>query len=716
MATKYTKARNARKTLISFVCFVFSCLSWMAKAAPSRDQPQAIFRSATDIVEVDVVAQDRNGQFVRDLRPEDFEIREDGSPQNVEQMYFVDGGNVASTVLTPPSEATSATPLGPSPASARQRVFVALFDTDHLTNAGFKRVQAAAIDLFSKEFKAGDVGGIVMDRHVYKDRLTTDREELLAGVRSARPGHRAASRKFDETMWPRLSTVEAVRIVFYKEAEVKAAAVQRACADDPVQCNNADLAISGKAAQLAGEVQADTAMTMQTMAVLLRGLQRLDGRKTILLLTEGFLADQSWPLVKDAIGEAARVDARIYTLDARGLDRTNMAEYLRGAFPTDSSPALNMLRQFDFSDDAMNSLAVDTGGFVVRNQNYFDKAVAQIVSDASTYYVLGYRPAKAPDGKYRSIAVKAKRPGVLVRARRGYVATAKAAPVMTAAAPAAAATASEPETAAPPAAAAALASAPATSAAVPSVESPAPAAPGSPAVVTSAPPGSQGFRFRPDAGKHVDLLLKDEAGDAAAKAGWDAYQRGDVATARASLGVAAASPSARPWVHYALGLSEYALRQFKDSATEWEIVRRAAPSFQPVYFDLVDSYLQLHQQDEAIRVLRAGRERWPSDPDIYNALGVVQTSRGAVDDAVKSFQEAVTLTPNDHVSRYNLARALEMRYNRSRRYIRQQQRWISNEQDRNDAIDNYRAAVAIGGAFNASAEQGLQRLNWTPKP
>jgi tetratricopeptide (TPR) repeat protein len=281
---------------------------------------------------------------------------------------------------------------------------------------------------------------------------------------------------------------------------------------------------------------------------------------------------------------------------------------------------------------------------------------------------------------------------------------------MTAAAPSGAEPARELEAPAPAAPAPAT---PAALAAAPSVESAAPEAPG---VVTNAQPASQGFRFRPDAGKHVDLLLKDEAGDAAAKAGWDAYQRGDVATARASLGVAAASPSAHPWVHYALGLSEYALRQFKDSATEWEIVRRAEPSFQPVYFDLVDSYLQLHQQDEAIRVLRAGRERWPADPDVYNALGVVQISRGAVDDAVKSFQEAVTLTPNDHVSRYNLARALEMRYNRSRRYIRQQQRWIANEQDRNDAIDNYRTAVAIGGAFKASAEQGLQRLNWTPKP
>jgi VWFA-related protein len=700
---------------------LFACALAAALATQQTPTPSAppTFRATTDLVEVDVSAIDRNSRFVPNLHADDFELREDGAPQSVELMYIVSGsGGSSSTSAVPAVVTASNAPSAATQPPRAPRVFVAFLDTDHLSNGGFKRVQAAALDLFSKEFKAGDVGGVLFDRHLYKDRLTVDREELLAGVKSARPNSHTSSRKFDETVWPRLSAVEAVEIVLRRDDHVRAMAIERACLDDPcdspVKRQMAELGVASKAQQLAAEAQADTATTMQTVLTLLRGLGRFDGRKTILFLTEGFLADQSWPLVRDAIGEAARVNARMYTLDARGLDRTGMAEQLAGAFPGDTFVGLNMLKAFDFSDDAMNSLAVDTGGFVVRNQNYFDRAVAQIVADASTYYVLGYRSTKAPDGKFRSISVKVKRKGVLVRARRGYVATARPAAVMTDAGAPTAATepvASAPEPVAPVAAAPESTPTPADAATAPAAE---PAAPSAATTTPNAMPAN-GLRVRPDAGKHVDLLLKDEAGDAAAKAGWDAYQRGDVATARASLAVAAASASAHPWIHYALGMSEYALRQYKDAATEWELVRRAEPGFEPVYFDLVDSYLSLREHDEAIKVLRAGRDRWPKDPDVLNALGVVQTLRGAIDDAVKSFQGAVTVAPNDHVSRYNLGRALEMRYNRTRRYIRQQQRWVSNERDREDAIANYKAAVDIGGPFKAEAEEGLTRLNWTPK-
>lgn len=680
-----------------------AAFAWQQPAQPPT------FRAATDLVEVDVSAVDRNGQFVGDLRAGDFEIREEGSTQRIELMYVVRGGT-ATPAGTGASVADAGT-IAPSPTlPTTRRVFVALFDNDHLSVAAFKRSQAAALELFSKHFGAGDVGGVVVDRHLAHDRLTSDREELLADVRAARPGQTITSRQFDERMWPRLSAAEAVEIVLRNDQRVKTAAIERACSEQ--DCNNpvtrqlAELGVASKATQLTTEAQAEASKTLQTTQVLLRGLGRIDGRKTVLLLTEGFIADLTWPLVKEAVGEAARVNARIYTLDARGLDRRGMADYLTTAFPGDSSGALNLLKQFDITEDGMNSLAVDTGGFVVRNQNYFDQAVAQIVADASTYYVLAYRPEKAPDGKYRSISVKVKRPGVLIRARRGYVAAARPAPVptMTAAAPVPAAAAA-PAMPASPEPAPVEPEPTAASAPVPTPEP----------VVTNASP-SQGFRFRPDAGKHVDLLLKDESADAAAKTGWDAYQRGDVATARASLSLAAASASAHPWVHYALGLSEYALRQFRESASEWEIVRRAEPSFEPVYFDLVDSYLQLREHDEAIKVLRAARDRWPKDPEVYNALGVLQTTRGVIDDAVKAFEEAVKLAPKDAVSQFNLGRALEMRYNRSRRYVQQLRQWVSNDRDRTEAIDHYNACIALGGPFAQQAQEGLARLNWKASP
>src|SRR5258706_6897921 len=93
------------------------------------------------------------------------------------------------------------------------------------------------------------------------------------------------------------------------------------------------------------------------------------------------------------------------------------------------------VEQKDMGADSINTIDVETGGFVVRNANQFDKAIAQIADDAGNYYVLGYLPPSPADGKFHRIGVKVKRQGVSVRARRGYTATPRPRPAMTATAP-----------------------------------------------------------------------------------------------------------------------------------------------------------------------------------------------------------------------------------------------------------------------------------------
>ena len=207
----------------------------------------------------------------------------------------------------------------------------------------------------------------------------------------------------------------------------------------------------------------------------------------------------------------------------------------------------------------------------------------------------------------------------------------------------------------------------------------------------------------------MDLLIKDPSADQAAAAGWEAYQSGDVATARLSLSIATASPTAEAWVHYALGQAQYALRQYADAVSEWEKVHRAAGTFEPVYFDLVDGYLQLKEYDKAIRLLREGAAHWPADPEVFNALGVVQTTRGSLDDAIKSFQGAIAAAPGESTSYFNLGKAMELRYFRSRRYVQQMRRWVASESDRTSAIENYQRYLAFGGPFAGAARDGLRR-------
>ena len=72
------------------------------------------------------------------------------------------------------------------------------------------------------------------------------------------------------------------------------------------------------------------------------------------------------------------------------------------------------------TQDTLRILADETDGRAIIDQNDLGKGLKQVVRDTSVYYLLGYNSSKAPqDGKFHEIKVKVKRPGAIVRARRG---------------------------------------------------------------------------------------------------------------------------------------------------------------------------------------------------------------------------------------------------------------------------------------------------------
>ena len=683
--------------------------------AQAPQPPAPSFRAGTDLVEVDVIVRDKSGHFVSDLSVDDFELRDEGHPQQLQQLYlrlttssgWIAGHEATTDRASAPATGTaSGVPAAPRPPD----LFMVVFDDAHMTASGFKKTQAAALNLFAKQLRAGDFGGVVANGHIVNNRLSSDRDELVKAVKSAQPNRSKSMRLLDEVQWPRLTEAEAVQIVVNGQQDILTNAINRACTDDPPQCQAGDPAgaVAAKANQLADSARAESAQTLQLLDTLLTGLGKFEGRKTVLLLTEGFLADDSWSLVRDTVSLAARVDARIYTLDARGG--------VRGLVSVDDNVAsdntMRVLEQMDMGADSVNSLAVDTGGFVVRNTNMFDRAIAEIMDDATNYYVLGYTPAATPDGKFHKISVKVKRTGLSVRSRRGYTAAPRSGgPLRATSVP----TPRSSDSGSPPSPELAAGSSAEPIAPLSEPEMPTPpdalgTAHLESGVADTNP--SSAIRWRPDAAKHIDLLLPNPAADKAAADGWAAYQRGDVVSARMALGVAVASPTAEPWTHYVLGQADYALREYHDAVVEWEKVRGMAADFEPVYFDLVDGYVQLKESDKAIRLLRDGSLRWPKDPEMFNALGVVQAAHGSLDDAIGSFRKGIEADPAEPTTYFNLGKAMEMRYFARRRFYAPTRRWIANEQDRTEAIENYRRYLATGGPYSQQARDGLMRLDW----
>jgi VWFA-related protein len=681
------------------------------RAAQQGAAQQPSFRAATALVEVDAIVKDRKGAFVADLTAADFEVLEDGVAQKVEQFYVVLGPTVkpvAPAAGAPPAAAAQA----PLPATQTQRTFVLLFDQEHIEPGAFDRAKKAALQFMKQNFREGDIGGVATPSTMVNNRLTNVRTELEAAIAGLKPSGEQMSLRSAMRAWPRLLDAFEVYLIDYGDREAISRAVSRAIADDADAAKNigVDSEVVMKARQLLPVLRESGQRTMRMVAALSNGMAKLQGRKTVVLLTDGFFVEDSWGNLRQIADLANRANVRVYTLDTRGLNRGTASSEIFEVGPHASATPAGEATGFDTASDGPNSLAVDTGGTVIRNENDFPKALDEIATDTSSYYILGYRSSNPVfDGKFRTLTVRVKRSGVSVRARKGYLATQ---PAASPAAQAGKAKAVPPPGAEP--APAAAANAPPTS-----IPLPAAANAASPANVPAPPRGV--LRLQPDVRDRLvaagtiapERTTRPEPPAevlAQARAGWEAYQKGDIAGARAPLAAAAQHPASPAWVHYALGWSEYGRQGYEPASVAWEHVRAVAPEFEPVYFDLADAYLQLKEFGKAIDVLRKAEQRWPGDVEVYNAIGSIQASRGALTDAVRTFEGAVVVNPNDATACYNLAKTSELRYIQSTRLRVTSQSLPAVLEDRDRAVEYYRRTITLGGQFVEQAREGLKRL------
>ena len=113
---------------------------------------------------------------------------------------------------------------------------------------------------------------------------------------------------------------------------------------------------------------------------------------------------------------ANRANTAIYTLDPRGLAvfEFDLGENVGTGFDRQALQA---------TQDTLRTIAEETDGRAIVNRNDLEGGLRQVVRDTSAYYLLGYNSTQAPsDGKFHEIKVRVKRPGLQVRARKGYVA------------------------------------------------------------------------------------------------------------------------------------------------------------------------------------------------------------------------------------------------------------------------------------------------------
>jgi VWFA-related protein len=393
---------------------VLGGLLWQAPQQPP-------FRTGVQVVEVDVRVFDRDGTFVTTLRAEDFEILEDGAPQQIVAMTLVGSPTTRAAAPTTPIAAPAA-PMAP-PTTVGRQTWIFFFDLNHLSaGGGFNRAREAVAEFVAKRFREGDLAGVIAGDRMVNNRLTSLRAELVQAVRSVKPSSEQRSLMVELTReWPRFRDHEEALQVARNVRDALATVVQRACADDPGSCQIATEAVRSKSQRMATLIQKSTFETFNAINGLASGLAKMPGPKTVVFLSDGFTAFGMEGSLRTIVGQTARAGARVYAIDVRGLNRGSQQDLLTQM--TAGPPIGEGVPQFDGQADGVNSLAVDTGGVLIRNQNNIGQALDLIAADTGTYYVLGYQPANTNfDGKYRTIEIRVTRPGLKVRARQGYLA------------------------------------------------------------------------------------------------------------------------------------------------------------------------------------------------------------------------------------------------------------------------------------------------------
>jgi VWFA-related protein len=127
-----------------------------------------------------------------------------------------------------------------------------------------------------------------------------------------------------------------------------------------------------------------------------------------------------------------RADVHIYTIDTRGLvapagssaASPPLGYYGSGGDASDAAAVVSA--EYDalsLSTMDLTTIADHTGGLAFINSNDFKKGFSQIVDDNSRYYMIGYySPRRTRDGGFVPVQVTSSKPGLVIRARKGYVA------------------------------------------------------------------------------------------------------------------------------------------------------------------------------------------------------------------------------------------------------------------------------------------------------
>jgi len=388
--------------------------------------PRGVIRITVNLVQVDAVVTDSKGHQVTNLRPEDFEVLEDGRPQTITNFSYISvatpvGRETHAQPPAVPAGVPSVPPVRLRPEQVRRTIAIVVDDLG-LSFESTVYVRQALKKFVDEDVQPGDLVAILRSASGLGalQQFTNDKRLLYAAIDRIRY---YLARPYSGFALPELPTA----------SEVKGQVHSGRRQGNDLEAAREDLEAAAKRDDEFRQ-QIYSRGTLGALDYVVRGLRDLPGRKSVILLSDGW-----YPFVPETgeqetlhrlVDLANRSSVVMYTVDARGLPilLPFSAEYgAEAAGPTAFAElsARRMADNFE-SQGGMAYLAKQTGGFFVHDNNDIRGGIREILDDQSGYYLIGYKPPddtfKAGKGGrgYHHIQVKVKVPGLQVRSRMGF--------------------------------------------------------------------------------------------------------------------------------------------------------------------------------------------------------------------------------------------------------------------------------------------------------
>jgi VWFA-related protein len=409
--------------IILGVCVAPVSFGQRPESAPSQKPAPDVVRITTNLVQVDAVITDKNGKLITDLRPEELQLSEDNRERKITHFTYVPAAThtPAQPVVnkTPGvNNAPGAPPVRLRPEDVRRTIALVVDDLG-LSFSSTSYVRRALKQFVDQQMQAGDLVAIVRTSGGIGalQQFTSDKRQLYAAI--------------DHIKW-------------YAGGRSEVGAFAPATPGrfgDQIDTQNKELE----------EFRSDSFSvgTLGAISYVVRGLHDLPGRKSILLISDGFKLtsreplsgtsrnDRTWQRLQQLIDEAGRASVVIHTINASGLQALSSIRAEDSLADANNSSGVRTPDQVEQSlrdrgNDALDLqsgldyLAEKTGGMSIRNSNDLAGGIKKII-DEPGYYLIGYRPDQTTfdrrTGRYtfHHLSLKVLRSGKFnVRMRNGF--------------------------------------------------------------------------------------------------------------------------------------------------------------------------------------------------------------------------------------------------------------------------------------------------------